>query len=202
MTTPRYLTVNSYKAWANDDTSADDTLIEEAINASEEWLDEQMGRSLVLIADLEAATATAKTFRPDQHSSTLRIRDAAEITSVVENGVTLTEGTHYVGYPYDNEHPTTGAYRPFDRIYRLDTCWYTDGHRATVTVTAKWGWTSIPAAVVTAARVLTSDWLANRQVRLGVVGSTADGFSIGVRENPNVLKAIRTVAGINSVMVA
>lgn len=202
MTTPRYLTVASYKSWANDDTSASDTLIEEAINASEEWLDQQMGRSLVLIADLEAATATAKSFRPDLNSSILRIRDAAEITSVVENGTTLTVDTQWVGYPYNNEHDTTGAYRPFDRIFRLNGCWYTDGHKPTVVVTAKWGWTSIPQAVVTAARVLTSDWLANRQVRLGVVGSTADGFSIGVRENPNVLKAINTISGINAVQVA
>lgn len=202
MTTPRYLTVTSYKAWANDDTSISDSLIEEAINTSEEWLDEQMGRSLVLIPDLEAATATAKTFRPRPNSQTLPIRDAAEITSVVENGTTLTETTQWVAYPYDNEHPTTGAYRPYDRLYRIGANWYTDDYKATVTVTAKWGWASIPLAVVTACRVLTSDWLANRQVRGGVIGSTVDGFSIGVRENPNVLKAIRTVSGINAVQVA
>jgi len=199
MTTPRYLTVTSYKSWANDETSASDALIEEAINASEEWIDAQAGRTLVLVDG--GTSATARSFRPTG-SSVLTIRDAAEITSVVENSVALTVDVDYVAEPFDNENELTGAYRPFDRITRLDTCWYMNGARPTVVVTAKWGWTTVPPVIVTAARILTSDWLANRQVRLGVVGSTADGFSIGVRENPNVQRAISTIMGRNSVQVA
>ena len=199
MTTPRYLTVASYKDWANDDTSASDDLIEEAINASEEWIDTESGRRLVVVDG--STTATAQSFRPDG-SCYLNIPDAAEITSVVENGTTLTEDTHFQAEPFGNLHPTTAAYRPYDRLTRLDAFWYTNGPRATVVVTAKWGWTAIPSAVVTAARVLTSDWLANRQVRLGVVGSTADGFSIGIRENPNVLRALKAIHGRNNAEVA
>ena len=194
-----WLTVESYKSWANDETSASDTLIQEAINASGEWLNSESARNLTLVDG--STVASARSFRPNG-SSFLNITDAAEITSVVENGTTLTEDTHFQAEPFDNLHEVTGAYRPYDRLTRLDANWYTNGPRPTVTVTAKWGWSSIPAVVVTAARVLTSDWLANRQVRLGVVGSTADGFSIGLPENPNVKRALSAIEGRSAAQVA
>lgn len=200
MTTPRYLTVVSYKSWATDETTSDDTLIEEAINAAEEWIDEHAGRSLVLVDG--STVASARVFRPKPCSDTLLITDCAEITSVVENGVTLVDGTDYIAEPLNGVHVATNSYRPYDALVRLDRAWYTNGKRATVTVTGKWGWTSIPQVVVTAARILAADWLANRHVRLGVVGSTVDGFSIGVRQNPNVMKAISVIAGRQSVQVA
>lgn len=193
MTTPRYLTVDSFQEWARNDITADEDLIEEAINTSEEWIDDKAGRSLV---NVTAGTATVvRTFRVSPGQHTLYVPDLAEITSVVENGITLTEDTDFVAEPLDNLDPDSQAYRPYDSLVRLDNVWYCDGRRPTITVTGKWGWTAIPKSVVTACRILTNDWLMNRDVRLGVVGSDADGFSIGVRQNPYVLAAIETIRG-------
>lgn len=196
MTTPRYLPVETFQAWARDDITADETLIETAINTSEEWLDDKAGRSLILVDD--DTVATARKFRPERCTDELLIPDLAEITSVVENGTTLTADVDYQAEPFDNLDPSSQQYRPFDKLVRLDHYWYTNGRRPTVTVTGKWGWTSIPAVVVTACEILTNDWLQNRNVSLGVVGSTTEGFSIGVRQNPNVLSAIHTIRGHKS----
>lgn len=190
MTTPRYLSVAEFRTWAHDDTAADVTVVEEAINAAEEWLDFESKRELVLVDG--DTVATSRSFRPRWGDDVLWIGDAASITSVVENGVTLVDGTDYQAEPFNNKD-SQGAYRPFCLLRRLDQCWYTNGPRATVTVTAKWGWSTIPPAVKEACKFLTQDWLANRDIRGNVVGVTAEGFSIGVRENPNVVKALQVV---------
>ena len=193
MATPRYLTVESFQDWARDEITADTALIEEAINTSEEWLDDRATRSLVVVDG--ATVATTRTFRVRRYQDTLFVPDLAEIVSVTESGTTLTEGTHYQAEPFDHLDPKSQAYRPYDRLVRIGTYWATNGRQPTIEVEGKWGWTSIPSSVVTACRILTSDWLSNRNVQLGVVGSNVDGFSIGVRENPYVLSAIETIRG-------
>ena len=192
----RYLEVSTFRAWSRNDIVADTAHIEQAITTSEEWLDDRAGRSLVLVTD--STEASSRSFVVGPRTDVLFVPDLAEITSVVEDGATLTEDTHYQAEPLDNLDPDSQAYRPYDRLVRLDAYWATDGRRATVTVTGKWGWTSIPSSVVTACEILTNDWLMNRDVRLGVVGSTVDGFSIGVRQNPYVLSAIETIRGPKS----
>ncbi len=52
--------------------------------------------------------------------------------------------------------------------------------------------------MIEACQYLANHWLANRDVRGGVIGSTADGFSIGVRKNPNVMRALQPVRHANS----
>ena len=202
MTTPRYLPVETFKQWNHDDIAVDDNLIESAINAAEELIDEYAGRGLEVVTG--ATSATARVVAPDVNTALLRIWDADEVSTVVENGTTLTVGTHYQLEPLNQISPTTGAYRPYDTIRRLSGCWYTNAGEATVTVTAKWGWAqaSIPAAVVEACKVLTRDWLAHRTSSLGVVGANEGGFSIGAREWPQVRKAIATISGPKSAEVA
>jgi hypothetical protein len=192
----RYLSVASFQSWSRNDITSDTAHIEEAIQTSEEWLDDRAGRTLVPVTD--STDSSVRSFVVGPRTDVLFIPDCAEITSVVEDGTTLTAGTHYQAEPLNNLDPDSQAYRPYDRLVRLDAYWETDGRRATVTIDGKWGWSEIPKSVVTACRILTNDWLMNRDVRLGVVGSTVDGFSIGVRQNPYVLSAIETIRGPKS----
>lgn len=195
--TTRYLPAGAFEKWARSDNQTNRDLVEAAIRAAEQELDGMTGR-YIAPAD---ASATARVFVPTHRSDLLVITDAAAVTSVVENGTTLTEGTHYQLEPL-NGRTVSGQYRPYDVLRRLGGCWYSDGHRAAVSVTANWGWTTIPAEAVEACKVLTADWLEYRSVRLGVVGSTDQGFSIGVRSNPAVRQAINVLSGANAVMVA
>jgi hypothetical protein len=200
----RYVTASSFRAWARDDVTADDDLIGEAIEAAEEWLDEELGRYIYPVTG--STSATARTYVPGYCTDVLHIHDAASVSSVVENSITLVEGTDYQLEPLSNVSVNGNEYRPYDVVRRLPygQTWYTDGPVGTVVVTAKWGWTStsIPSAASQAIRFLASDWLANRDVRGGVIGSTTDGFSIGVRTNPNVMRAVRRLSSAKSVEAA
>ena len=192
MAEPRYLSVDTFRKWTRNDIDADESIILTAIHASEEWIDQRSDRYLSL-ADDDTADVTRK-FRPGC-TNVLRIPDFATITTVEENGTVLVDGTDYQAEPFDKLDRDTGVYRPFDRLVRLDRAWYRNGSRPTVEGTGKPGWASIPAVAIEAACILTNDWLQNRNIRLGVVGATGDGFSIGARENPFVISAIDAIRG-------
>lgn len=180
----RYLSVERFNQWYNDDTVADSGLTEAAINASETWIDHNTGRYFNLVTD--DTVASAAQFLPGRCSEILSIYDCTEIDSVVENGTTLTDGTDYSARPLAD--PTLA--RSFDSLVRFDRFWYTDGRRATVTVTAKWGWTAIPPMVVESCKILTADILSNRSVRNGLVAITPEGIGIGARTNRTVVDMV------------
>lgn len=187
------LSLSDFKTWVYTEISADDTLNQAAIDASLSLLSSESGRNFTVVDG--GTVATARTFRPTPCSDVLFITDCAAITSVVENGVTLAAGTDYIAEPDGNRHIATGDWRPYDTLLRLDRAWYHDGHRRTVTITGKWGWSTASTVVIEALKVLTADWLAQRNSRNGVVAATTDGFSIGARSNPLVQRAINSLKG-------
>ncbi len=190
----RYLDKTTFKQWAHDDVKVDDNLIDQAIAAAEELIDQAAGRELQVVTG--STVASARQIAPTGSTDVLQIWDADEVTTVVENGVTLTEGTHYQLEPLNQLSAVTGAYRPYDTIRRLSGCWYVDSTGApSVTVTAKWGWAqaSIPSAVIEACKVLANDWLGHRHGGMGNVGVTPDGFTSGAKEWPMVRKAVASV---------
>lgn len=191
MTAPAWLPVEIFRQWAHDDVPDDDNLVDQAIAAGQQLLEKEAGRTLTPAS----GTSSARSFRPDGYTDLLWINDCDSITSIVENGVTLVAGTDYQAEPLNQIDSDTGDYRPYDRLRRLNAAWYRNGHQATVVATCDWGWASasIPPIVVEATQVLAKDWLGHRIVNLGVVGSTADGFSIGIRQSPTVRRAVNTI---------
>ena len=200
--TTRYLTPIEFRSWARSEVADDDAIIEEAIQAAEGIIDSEAARSITLVTG--ATSATARVFRARPGARVLPIHDADEVTTVVENGTTLTENTHYQLEPLNQIDDTTGDYRPYDRIVRLGACWYSDGYDADITVTAKWGWdeNSIPPVVKEACKAVTAAWLKYRNGVGGVVGATGDGFAIGEREEMMVRKAVRAIKGRRAVQAA
>ena len=194
------LDLTTFKAWARDQIAADDPLNESAINAATSQLGTWSGRTLTLVTG--ATTATARTYEPEHCTDVLWIEDAAEITSVVEDGTTLTAGTDYRPAPTGNRQRGSSNWRPYDRLYRLDSWWYRDGRRETITVTAKWGWTSFDPLIGEAVKVLAKDWALNRNTAFGNAGVTPEGFSVGMRRNPAVEAAIKAIAGPLSIGIA
>lgn len=185
MATPRYLPVDTFKLWWKSEITADNALIEAAINAAETAIDKELGRRLIVAP----TPATARVYRPDWCSRYLHINDATEITSVVENGVTLTAGTDYILEPLNGLDPAGEAW-PYERLVKYSGWWYTDGPKATVTVTAKWGWAAIPFEVVESCKIVAADMLSNRDMRNGLVAITEAG-GVGSRQNQTVREMIR-----------
>ena len=153
-------------------TGVEDAIITNSTDAAIRLVEEQCQRKFTV-----ASTSTARVFRPDVGTDVLRIHDCTSVTSVVENGTTLTVSTDYQLEPF-NGLSWSGHTVPYEQIRRLDACWYTDGPRATVTITAAWGWLEIPAPVVEAMKVLAKDIADHRDVKFGLAGFTEYG---GVR---------------------
>lgn len=154
-------------------SGVEDDINTNSLNAAIELINTDCNRQFVV-----AGTASARVYVPGP-TSILRIHDCATITSVVENGATLTAGVHYQAEPLNNLDGS-GDYRPFDQLRRASgLCWYESSTGfATVTVTAAWGWTTIPARVVEAVKILTKDIIDHRDVKFGLAGVTDFG---GVR---------------------
>ncbi len=188
----RYLDDELFADWLRDGIGGNRALNEQSIAAAEQQLDRLAGRSFQVAAD----TGTARKFRPKPGAGTLFIPDAAVIESVVENGTTLTVDVDFEPAPFNNLDPVTGNYRPYDRLHRLDAAWYSYGDsRSTVTVTARWGWATVPMVIVEACKVLAADWLSNRDAQVGTIGLDGNGFAIGVRRNPFIADAVKVMSG-------
>lgn len=183
-----------WKLWARTEISEDDNLNASAGQSAASMLGRWAERDLTWI-DAATATATARPFRPWGPGTTiLPIDDAAVITSVTESGSVLTSDVNYIAEPYGNRNGA-GQWRPFDHLIRIDACWYIDGVRRTVIVTAKWGWTSLPPEAIEAVKVLAQDWSMNRNSAFGFGGINEQGFSTGMRDNPMVKQAINAIRG-------
>lgn len=179
MATPRYLPVATFKQWWKTETTADDSLIEAAINAAEVAIDNALQRKMIV-----AGSATSRMFRPNPRSRILVIDDATTVTAVTEDSASLTANTDYILEPL-NGLSGAGETVPYSSIRRLDSHWYTYDETPTVTVTGTWGWAAIPFEVVESCKIIAADMLSNRDMRNGLVAITEAG-GVGSRENLTV----------------
>lgn len=182
---PRYLSVEQVKAYCRSEIPTDDDeFIEAACDAAEAALDHACQRRFQV-----ASGSSARVFVPHVSSSVLRIHDAVSVSSVVENGSTR-DPSNYQLEPV-NGLSSAGEARPFDQIRLLSgDHWYTDFGKATVTVTASWGWSAIPARIEQAALIVAKEIITNRdEVKLGLVGFSDVG-GVTARTNPIVRETI------------
>ena len=190
----RYLTVDDFKQWARDEVQADDELIGAAILAAQQQLDNACARRFAV-----ASGSSARVYAPDL-SDILIIDDCTAISSVVENGSTLA-GTVYQAEPLNNLSPG-GETVPYNKIRRLSGCWYRNGGKATITVTATWGWAAVPYQIVEACKIVTKANIEVRDARFGLAAVLENGVGVSPREVTTVKQAIAQYSGIRAVMVA
>jgi len=163
----------------NERPTEDSAFIEEARLAAIQTICDGCQRYFAVASD----TASARTFAPSG-TDWLYIGDCTEVTTVVEDGTTLTVSTDYQLEPVTATN-FAGLAVPYNSLRRLDRCWYTDGPRGTVVVTAKWGFASVPSRIVEAVKILTRDIVDNRDVDPALLATT----------NPVVRAAIEDYRG-------
>ncbi len=176
------ITVKRLKEFTKSNTTYDEWLYDEAIPAGQSYLRGATARDWTEVT--AATSASPRSFRPEQGCEVLGIDDAASITSVVENGVTLTEGTDYVAGPANNL--VDGEWRPTTHLIRYGQAWYSDGPKLTVVVTAKWGWSTMPPEWTMAQYVTAKAYLEARDVSFGLIALEGGGAT-GQRD----VKAVR-----------
>jgi hypothetical protein len=188
----RYITAAALKSFANSTKISDLAEYVEAAEAGESFLDTECARSFDI-----AGAASARSFRPrTSGSAVLWIRDCTTITSVVENGTTLTANVDYIAEPRADEN-WSGEVRPFDRLCRVNGTWYANNGIPTVTVTATWGWAAFPPGLTLAAKVCAKAYLETRDIRFGLAAIAETG-GVGERQVKAVADFIANYRGHQS----
>lgn len=179
------VTIDAFKLYVeNQRTGADNTArLQSALDAAHVAVYSYLGRSCEV-----ASGSSARVYAPDG-DEVLQIHDCTTITSVVENGVTLTAGTQYQPEPL-NGVTFAGLPWPYEQLRRLNSfIWYTDPStygKATVTVTATWGWSAAPAPAVEAVKIVGKDIALARELK-GDVAGFAEFGAVRIRQNAQVV---------------
>lgn len=179
------VTVSEFKAWKRVEASIDDTVIQSALNAAEAAVNTHCRRSIAPYA----SNASARSYVGDG-SSVLHVHDIGTTSGLtVVNATTTVAANAYQLEPLNGITPS-GLSVPYTTIRLIDgTGWdIGDYGAATVTITAKWGWsaastTALPYQYSEAVKILAADVLDQRDIRNGVVAFT-EYAAVRVRENP------------------
>jgi hypothetical protein len=190
------LSVADFKAWKRVEVGTDDATISAAIESAEEAINDLVGRQMTV-----AGAASARVFAaPHDRCQVLEIFDCTTVTLVDDDGSTIS-ASNYQLEPL-NGLSSTGEAVPYNRIRLLGGAnWSWEYNKATISITATWGWAELPTRYYEAVKILTADILDNRDVRNGVIGFT-EYAGIRVRENPVVTSLLRRLVRGNSFGVA
>lgn len=177
------LSVATWRTWKGAATEPADAVIQAAIDAVELAINSECARKFVV-----AGAGSARTYAPT-HPTLLNIHDCTSVSAVNNDGTTVTAVSGGIGYQLEPFAPKwSGETFPYSQIRLLGgATWATDNGRATVSVTATWGWaTAIPAAITDATKIMAADLLEQRDVRNGVIGFTELAV-VRMRANPSVM---------------
>jgi len=175
---PNYVTQAEFDAYVSDERGAATAPLRAgALLAAERAVSEFCARSFAAAG----ASATARLYAPSGIDA-LRIHDCTEVTNIAVSGTTLASTTYQLE-PYAVSW--SGASEPYQQVRRLDNVWTvsTPG-KATITVTAKWGWAAVPAEVAEATKIIGKDILQQRHT-VGNIAAVGD-FGGSVRLNTYV----------------
>jgi len=172
------VTISTFKDYARNELgTADDTAIQAALDAAHYSAYDYAGRSFEA-----AGVASARLFVPVSWNI-CNIDDCTSITSVTNNSTSVAAST-YQAEPVENRSGSTATV-PFTRLRMLTGAWYVWNGKASVSVTATWGWATTPAPAIEAVKILAKDILHQRDNRSGVAGFGEFG-AVRVRQNPYV----------------
>jgi hypothetical protein len=172
-------TLTEFKAYLGTDLSANDTYNQDVLDAAVSTVQHYCQRPFEV-----AGAASARVYVPTR--GIVRFHDCTTVTSIAENGSTVAT-TSYQLEPL-NALSWSGQARPYEQARRIDgVCWYEGWYpgKATITVTATWGWSAIPDEVKSAVLILGKDIAKNRDVAFGIAAFT-EYAAIRVRENSTV----------------
>jgi hypothetical protein len=172
-----------------------------ALAAAENFVETHCARNF----NVASGTATARVFGPTQivdYGTVVRVPDFMSTTGlVVTNNGTTVAATDYQLEPL-NGYDLTNSPMPYTAIRILNSVWTLDQMRATISVTADWGWTTgtVPAVVIEACKMLGKDFVTHRDSRFGFA-ETSVGAVSGAR-NWFVLNSLARYRRVESFALA
>jgi len=179
-----YATLIELKARLGLTDTSDDARLTSALATASRGIEKECHRQFN-----DAGTATARVFSPESECLT-KVDDFSTTTGLViaiDRGNTGTYGETWTAADYQLK-PLNGVVDgesgwPFwkiEAVFRYFPCWW---RRPPVQVTARWGWTAVPAPVKEACLVVASEIFKLRDAPFGVAGY-GDYGPVRVRQNP------------------
>lgn len=178
-----YATREALKARLDIKNSVEDERLDQALNAASRGIERITGRSFH--RSEEASTRSVVPLR-DRLLITPDFRTIEGLA--VEAGPQVWEIGDLQVEPLDGIADGVEGW-PYWRIRSLGGSFPRQGERATVRVTARWGWEAVPADVVEATLIAAAELWKLKDAPLGVTGM-ADWGMIRVRDNPKVYSLI------------
>jgi hypothetical protein len=190
--TDSYATKAQLKTRLNITDTNDDAALDSALAASSRDIEGAMGRNFN-----DAGVASARVYYPDDLAS-ISVDDFSTISGLIvacdfSNGTnysSIIAAANYQLEPLNGVVDGTPGW-PFYRIRAIQT-WYplwltTIGYpRASVQITAQWGWAAVPSPVSEACLMLAEETFKMKDAPYGVAGFSQYG-AVRVRENPKVM---------------
>jgi hypothetical protein len=191
--------LSEFKTYLGTERVGDDNFLQSGLTAAIRGAGKATSRELVLVT--ESTVASARLYVPSD--DVVRFHDAASVTSISNNGTAVSASVYQLE-PV-NGLSWSGEYRPYEQARMIaGGCFYRYGQKATVTVTAKWGWSAIPDEVKSAVLILAKDVVKNKDVSFGIAAFTeyaairrrsrrTTGWARGVVEGGDRLRGDRRV---------
>lgn len=186
-----YISAGDLQQYVNNERGVvDQVLLTSAVNAASAAIDRYCRRTFT-VAGEEAA---AKVFAPND-AAVLYIYDCTTITGITENGATLSSSS-WQAEPVNNMDGA-GLTVPFSAVRRIDGGRWcqTSGRpgKASISITATWGWAVTPYEVVEACRMVAKEIVDERYNRGGfVVLGEAAGRAMRSRQVAALLDPFRS----------
>lgn len=172
--------------------TTDDTAAGEAVLAASRALEKYCNRAFG-----RQETATARVYPVPRTSQTICVDDFWTTSGMSVAIDTAGDGTYATAWTsaYYQLEPLNGMADgesgwPYSRIVATNyftLVAYYGRVRAPIQVTAKWGWAAVPAGVLSAAYLLSMDYLALKDARFGQQGGTGDFGPWRVQENKRAM---------------
>jgi hypothetical protein len=178
-----YVTRAEQKSYMGLEGTTDDTLVDAAISSASREIERHCNRQFN-----DAETASSRLYRAT-NCHTAVVDDFWTTTGLIVeinvsgDGVTweTVAATEYELTPLNRM--SNGVEWVYWRINMVGTATFPINRRASLRVTARWGWEAIPADVKQAVKMLASDTFQIKDSRMGVAGSDQFGTIVRVRSN-------------------
>lgn len=193
---PDYVTAAELKSYLRIGDTADDTELGFAISAASRAVDDHCNRQFGQVASAEARKYTAWQ-DPERGLWVVDVDDLVDVTGMT---VTTEDGTVSL---YDME-PANAVVKgmAYTRlVVDEDSSVQPEGVTNEVTVTALWGWASVPTAVKMATLIQAARFHARRDSPYGIAGSPDLGSEMRLlaRVDPDVGVSLRTYRRMRAV---
>lgn len=192
-----YVTAVDLGVYLRDQVTANEDEIDAVATVASQAVDAHCQRTFTV-----PSAASERLFVPGG-STLLKVPDIANTTdlAITVDGSALSSSDYQLEVSPGEVNTTTltGRVRPYQYIRRLSGAWPCTAE-AVVSITARWGWPTVPAEVPQAVKLLAKDHFQMRDTRFGFV--QLGDFSRRIAENGMVLSLLADLRRVEAWGVA